>query len=163
MQIEPNHGPQSSETQIVLKGYNFYPFKDMLHEIDNKNDTWCVFIKLNLITPAIATNSTRVTCIAPRSPIVTVSEVELALNYIEATDNGELFYWYKTPILYSIEPREGPTSGDTTVRIIGAKFPRDAQDIKCKFDKTTVKAEFISPSEVECVSPKHHTPEIVDL
>lgn len=105
MEIVPNHGPQSAETTITLKGYDFYPFKEVLDRIDNANDTFCAFVQLGKMTPAIVTNSTRATCVAPKNYVTTYSDVELTLNFIEYTNDTVKFYWYKTPDLYSVEPR----------------------------------------------------------
>lgn len=158
MEIVPNHGPQSSETEITLKGYDFYPFKEVLDRIDNANDTFCAFVQLGKMTPAIVTNSTRATCVAPKNYVTTYSDVELTLNFIEYTNDTVKFYWYKTPDLYSVEPREGPTTGQTTVKIIGAKFPPNTGYLKCSFDGIIVNGTYISGSEVECISPYHAKP-----
>mmetsp|Transcript_96914 Transcript_96914/g.133461 ORF Transcript_96914/g.133461 Transcript_96914/m.133461 type:complete len:496 (+) Transcript_96914:397-1884(+) len=163
MEIVPNHGPQSSETTITLKGYDFYPFKEVLDKIDNANDTFCAFVQLGKMTPAIVTNSTRATCVAPKNYVTTYSDVELTLNFIEYTNDTVKFYWYKTPDLYSVEPREGPTSGQTNVRIIGSKFPPNTGYLRCSFDGIIVNATYVSGSEVECLSPYHAKPQIVDL
>jgi len=47
-ELVPNHGPEMGGTRIMLKGRNFYPFKDYLDEINNANDTFCAFLDLKL-------------------------------------------------------------------------------------------------------------------
>ena len=53
----------------MLKGRNFFPFKEILDEIDNANDTFCAFLDLGkgVRVPASVINSTRAICISPPS------------------------------------------------------------------------------------------------
>lgn len=47
---------------IELKGRNFYPFREILDEVDNAPDVYCGFIDLKVRMPAIVYNSTRAEC-----------------------------------------------------------------------------------------------------
>ena len=63
-----------------------------------------------------------------------------------------IFYFYKPPYLFDINPREGPIQGGTRVIAVGSNF-RDTGEATCKFNETVVKAKFLSTSELECISP----------
>ena len=67
-------------THVVLKGRNFFPFKEELDDINNLNDTFCAFLDLKVRTQAIVTNSTRAECIAPPSYYWHQSRLEITLN-----------------------------------------------------------------------------------
>ncbi|PCJ22449.1 MAG: hypothetical protein COA94_09100 [Rickettsiales bacterium] len=84
------------------------------------------------LVPATVLNSTKVICHSPASYILRQSIVEITLNNQEYTDNNVVFYYYRPPFVFDIEPREGPTKGNTTVYAIGSNF-RNTKDIKCKF------------------------------
>jgi hypothetical protein len=103
-QLEPNRGPESGGTVIKLKGSNFFPFLEELDSIDNANDTFCGFTELKVRVPAIVTNSTRATCVAPASYYWRETRVEITLNGVEYTEDEEIFYYYKPPFLFDVVP-----------------------------------------------------------
>ena len=43
-ELVPDRGPDSGGTKVLVKGRNFFPFKD--ETIDNANDTFCMFENL---------------------------------------------------------------------------------------------------------------------
>jgi hypothetical protein len=45
--------------------------------------------------------------------------VEVALNNRDWTDDNQPYFYYKPPRITDIDPREGPTRGNTTVTIYG--------------------------------------------
>lgn len=148
-EIIPDRGPDTGNTKVLLKGRNFWPFKD--EPIDNSNDTFCMFENLGKV-PARIINSTKVECLSPPSYVLRQSIVEITLNNQQYTDDNNIFYYYRPPYLFDINPREGPISGETRVIAIGSNF-RDTGNITCKFNETVVKGKFLSSSEIECMSP----------
>lgn len=54
------------------------PFRFMLKEVDNRNDTYCIFG--NIKTKAKVIEDTHLECIAPPSPIVRSVVTEITLN-----------------------------------------------------------------------------------
>ena len=82
--------------------------------------------------PAIVTNSTRATCVAPPSYYWRETRVEITLNGVEYTEDEEIFYYYKPPFLFDVVPQEGPLKGGTSVILTGSGF-EDTGDIKCDF------------------------------
>jgi hypothetical protein len=39
-ELVPSRGPDQGHTEILIKGNNFFPYRDMLTEINNGNDTF---------------------------------------------------------------------------------------------------------------------------
>ena len=101
-ELVPNHGPEMGGTHVMLKGRNFYPFKEIQDEINNANDTFCAFLDLKVRVPAIVTNSTRAICVSPPSYYWHQSRVEITLNGVEYTDDEKIFYYYKPPLLFDV-------------------------------------------------------------
>jgi hypothetical protein len=64
--------------------------------------------------------------------------------------------------VYDINPRVGPTSGDTTVIAFGSNF-NNTGEVTCKFADIVVPGEYINVNEIKCISPKVDSPGIVDL
>ena len=146
----------------MLKGRNFFPFKEDLDQIDNANDTFCAFIDLKIRVPAIVTNSTRAICISPPSYYWHQSRVELTLNGIEYTEDENIFYYYKPPHLFDVSPRLGPLKGGNTVTVTGTNF-QDTDEVRCKFGNIVTDGHYQSASEITCVVPPGIEPGWVDL
>ncbi len=121
-QMVPPRGPESGDTLITLEGSNFLPFHEILSEVDNSEDVFCGFIDLKVRVPATVLSSTKATCRSPPSYYWHQSRVELTLNAADYTEDENIFYYYKPPILYDLEPREGPVAGGTEVYISGTGF-----------------------------------------
>ena len=107
-------------------------------------------------------NSREAKCIAPPSYYWHQSRVEITLNGIEYTDDEKIFYYYKPPLLFDLQPREGPVRGGTKVLVSGTNFQNTGQ-IRCSFAGIETPGKFISVSEVECISPPADKPGYVDL
>jgi hypothetical protein len=76
-ELVPDKGPDAGGTKVLVKGRNFFPFKD--EAIDNSNDTFCMFENLAKV-PVQIINSTKVICISPPSYILRQAIVEITLN-----------------------------------------------------------------------------------
>jgi hypothetical protein len=161
-QLLPNRGPETGNTGIVVKGKNFHPFHVDQGDIDNSNDTFCAFTKLDVRVPATVINSTKVLCYSPPSYYYRDTPVEVTLNGIQYTDDDVLFHYYKPPFLFDITPGEGPLKGGTEVVVTGSNF-EDTGTITCKFGTKEVPGTYLSASEILCVSPAQDTPGTYDL
>jgi len=156
----PDRGPDQGGTKVLVRGSNFNPFKEEV--IDNANDTFIMFEGLQKM-PVQIINSTKAIVYSPPSFILRQSIVEITLNNQQYTDDNKIFYYYRPPYLFDVNPREGPTSGGTRVVAIGSNF-RDTGNITCKFgDAGIVPGKFLSTSEIECFSPPTDYPHYVPL
>ena len=157
--LDPNRGPDTGGTHVLLKGNNFDPFA--MNPINNYNDTFCKFGPLGIV-PVQVINSTKVVCISPPSFILREVVVEITLNNQEWTRDGNIFYYYRPPFVYDIEPLMGPVAGGTQVHVHGSNF-EDTGQIRCKFGENTVPGFFVNVNELLCVSPRTDKPGYVPL
>ena len=157
--LDPNRGPDTGGTHVLLKGNNFDPFVDL--PISNYNDTMCRFGPLGIV-PMTVINSTKVICVSPPSYILKEVEVELTLNTREWTRDGNIFYYYRPPFVYDIEPLMGPVAGGTEVFIHGSNF-EDSGIIRCKFGENIVPGYFVNINVLKCVSPRTDKPSYVSF
>lgn len=102
--------------------------------------------------PATIINSTKAYCMTPPSYVLRSSIVEITLNNQQYTDDNNVFSFYKPPMMFDTNPRQGPVTGGTKVIAVGANF-RDTKNITCKFNETVVPGNYLSASEIECVAP----------
>jgi len=152
--LDPNRGPDTGGTHVLLRGNNFDPFRN--YPIKNYNDTFCRFGPLGLV-PTTVINSTKVVCISPPSFVLREVVVEITLNNQEWTRDGNIFYYYRPPFVYDIEPLMGPVAGGTQVHVHGSNF-EDTGVIRCKFGDRITSGTYISLNELLCVSPKTDKP-----
>lgn len=111
-EVVPNYGPDSGGVRILLKGLNFRPFSDLGDEVNNDNDTFCLFEGIGKVK-AIIISSTKAYCEAPTSQTLQATKIELTLNNQQYTDDELPFFYYHPPEVFDCEPREGPTKGGT--------------------------------------------------
>jgi hypothetical protein len=158
----PNYGPDSGGNIIELRGSSYFPFADFANEIDNSNDTFCIFQDEGK-TPLKAISSTRAQCEVPANIAhLEMTYLDVSLNNVDWTDDNVPYFYYKPPRLSDVQPREGPTRGGTHVIVYGSEFKFDKK-ILCVFGNKKTRGRFISFSEVECLSPAVPLPGIVPL
>jgi hypothetical protein len=145
-----------------VRGNNYAPFHTDQGEPDISNSTFCSFVQLDVLVPATILNSTRAVCIAPPSYYYKSTPVEITLNAQQRTDDGTLYFYYKPPFLFDVEPRQGPVRGGTVVTVMGTNF-NATKNITCKFGHIEVSAVMKSSSEIKCTSPKYLEPGTVEL
>jgi len=151
-EVIPNYGPDTGGNRITFRGSNFAPFNPKT-DIDNSNDTFCNFELEGIKTPFVALNSTFGWCLAaPNVANVDMTTIDIALNNRDWTDDNIPYFYYKPPRISDIQPREGPTRGNTTVKIFGLDF-KPGKTIICHFGESKTQGKFISLTEVECISP----------
>lgn len=155
--ISPNRGPDDGGNEIMITGNNFDPFR--LYDISNHNDTFCNFEGLSLM-PATVHESTKISCNAPPSYVNRYANVEITLNNQQFTDDNLVYTYYKPPYIFDMEPRQGPTKGNTNVTIIGTNFKENTA-FRCKFGEIIVDGVYISKHKVSCMAPSHPRAEFV--
>lgn len=133
----------------MVKGSNYYPFKGL--NVDNLNDTFCQWQDIG-ISPVTIVNSTKVYCTAPASYDIDQTVVEVTLNNQQYTDDGIVYYYFKPPKVYGIDPDEGPKSGGILVHLYGAEF-EVGRPVMCNFDTQQVNGTVISETEIQCTLP----------
>jgi hypothetical protein len=152
--LDPNRGPDTGGTHVLLKGNNFDPL--YRGPVKNYNDTFCRFGALGVV-PAKVLNSTKVVCISPPSFVLREVVVEITLNNQEWTQDNNIFTYYKPPFLYEIDPLMGPIEGGTRVHVHGSNF-EDTGTVRCKFGEIIVPGQYENMNELLCISPKVDKP-----
>lgn len=107
-------------------------------------------------------NSTKAVCVAPPSYYWKQTEVEITLNAQDYTDDQTLYYYYKPPFLFDVQPGQGPVEGGTNVTVVGSNFNKTST-ISCKFGDIEIPGKYVSSSEILCVAPAVRDPGYVDL
>ena len=165
--LDPNRGPLTGGNEVVFEGDHFDPFNDMLEEVDNHNDTYCIFGSYK--TPAKVLDDSHLMCIAPPSPVVrsvvteiTLNNADRVINKQDWTDDGVLYYYYAPPYIFTARPLVGPTEGGTEVMVIGSNF-NDTGEIKCMFGNKIVDGTFVDYNHIKCISPPVENPGEVPL
>lgn len=128
------------------------------------NTSFCLFQNIsNLDSPGVksiayAIDSTHTSCMVPiNNNELKLTSINLTLNDQQYTEDVELIYFFKSPIVYDIDPREGPTKGGTEVIVFGDRF-NSTGNITCKFGNKTVKGRYLSSTQIKCVSPPTDKP-----
>ena len=155
--LQPNHGPVSGGTSLILTGHYF----------DDMASLSCWFGKAK-VTPKLF-NSTTLLCTSPPVLRPTTVQVHVSINGFEPRYDispwaQNFTYEEELDIAYSTPP-SGPSRGNTSVLIKGGPFvdhTRETNQMFCRFGNVAVPATFISENEIECFSPPH-AQEIVQL
>lgn len=63
------------------------------------------------------------------------------------TEDGTLYYYYRPPFLFDVEPRQGPVRGGGTVTVMGTNL-NNTEKVTCRFGHTEVPARLKSTSEI---------------
>ena len=163
-----NRGPLSGGNEVIVEGQDLNPFNDRLAEVNNHNDTYVRFGN-QYTAPAKVISDTLLSVIAPPSPVVRTVPVDITLNNADTilnpqdwTDDFVPYTYYAMPYIFDINPRVGPTSGNTTVIAYGSNY-NSTDEIKCKFGNKIVEGEFVALNEIKCISPAVKNPGFVDL
>jgi hypothetical protein len=123
------------------------------------NTSFCLFE--NITSPdavgvkihAVAIDSTHISCMVPiNNNELRLTNINVTLNDQQYTNDVQIIYFFKSPIVYDIDPREGPTKGGTEVIIYGDRF-NSSSNITCKFGNKTTRGFYLSSTQVKCYSP----------
>jgi hypothetical protein len=127
----------------MIEGSNFHPFK-WENDIDNRNDTFCYFEQEDIKMPMTVLNSTKATCEVPPNVMhIDSTFVEVSLNTRDWSDDETPYFYYRPSKITNIEPKEGPTRGNTTVMVYGIDFT-PGKKIICKWNDVKTRGKFIS-------------------
>lgn len=155
--IEPTSGSNAGGTPVVLRGFGF----------GNASKLTCGFGQQDgkiLSSPAVHMSPGKAACSSParltshtNTPLrngrpFRVS-VTVSLNGADFTSRG-LQYTYVDPVeVIALFPATGPANGGTDISVVGRHF-LPTKGLSCRFGASvTSKAQFVSSSELRCVSP----------
>ena len=140
--LEPNSGPSSGDTRLVLYGDGF------AHGI---GPYWCRCA--SQLTPATMSPVLGVLrCSTPPANGSSGCPIEVTLNGQQYTPSLETFDFYDPPRVWSISPASGSTEGGVLVTVTGASFQSSFRNL-CRWDGDTTNVTSLSPTELVCASP----------
>eukprot|EP00300_Choanocystis_sp_HF-7_P022412 c21668_g1_i1.p1 GENE.c21668_g1_i1~~c21668_g1_i1.p1 ORF type:complete len:1594 (-),score=270.87 c21668_g1_i1:45-4733(-) len=111
----------------------------------------CSFDDKDHLPVTIESNS-EVVCVAPVSDHPRSTSVKLLHSDLKPLAGNGPFVLRYNPLIQEVHPTFGPTSGGTTITVVGAGFLNITH---CKFDELSILAERVSDSMVRCKSPSH--------
>ena len=104
-------------------------------------------------------SKTEIECTAP--PLIPgIVDLSVSNDGILRSEHSVSFTFIETPMISSVAPLEGPTTGGTTIVVQGSKLERITE---CHFGVLRVPAHHTSSQELRCVSPPQGIPGAYDL
>ena len=139
LSIYPAKGSFGGGTSVLVAGAHF----------PNSGGTACSFG--GLVVPARWMSGELLQCESPPRPEAGTAMVQVSADGLVFTSEGLVFEYYETRVL-GVSPRVGPTDGGTLVSVFGEGFESSA-DYVVRFGLTYVQANFVSSSQVQCLTP----------
>ena len=162
--LTPTSGPTDGGTQVTVRGANFVDserlqcrFVSVATASGNNNDGEETLPE-PVVVPAVWLSSSSLNCITP--PHVDGDVV------VEVTNNGLDFHgaapfmYAALPVVSTVQPASGPTSGRTTVFVSGTGLVYTPA-LTCRFDLTSVPATRLDDDTIACVAPPHAVGSVV--
>eukprot|EP00824_Muranothrix_gubernata_P008912 TRINITY_DN2148_c0_g1_i1.p1 TRINITY_DN2148_c0_g1~~TRINITY_DN2148_c0_g1_i1.p1 ORF type:complete len:1639 (+),score=352.12 TRINITY_DN2148_c0_g1_i1:139-5055(+) len=184
-EYDPEVGPSTGGTKIIMKGHGLTPFKD------NKGKTKArpLFLRMNNTNPqkgekktmgpieCVYISSDEVHFITPPGKPDSNHIFEISYNkqnYLKVIPKGKThsYTYYLAPEIESISPPYGPVKADRDIilKIKGKNFkcPKgDCTKIKVRFgvgeDAIYVTGTRVSDTEIQCKVPKYSKPEVMKV
>eukprot|EP00940_MAST-03C_sp_MAST-3C-sp2_P001609 g1609.t1 len=179
--LHPSMGPTSGGTNIVVTGMNFKKV-DHLHCLFGADYEESDEASRQLVASSRATvhEQGKLSCRVPplndprMSSVLSHHRVRVTLtsrgNLMSGTGEAfsyhevqPLFFQFREPVhVTAATPRHGPVDGGTVVAIDGRNFV-NSRNLKCRFGRSVVSAEFVNSTKVLCHAPFHNTSALVVL
>ena len=168
MGIEPNSGPETGETRVLVRLQNFN--KDLIPTYPHPSCRFgSIKYTVNATYVKCAPNPRKVgekeptpeqrteVCIQcgntiPHKEDIIPFTVSLLGDFTD-TLNSVPFRFYIEPKITWIYPRYGPKDGGTFIEVYGENFLNYDQNLRCAFGSREVKAKYISDNYLTCISP----------
>lgn len=155
--MTPRFGSFQGGTRIFIQGENFPSKSDT-----RLYDFVCIFGK------EITTNATieegGISCLTPtiehynnvhKRSIFVSTGIKHSRGITKFTDSTLIFYLTRTPVIESIYPTSGISSGGEQVIIFGKNISRPyvENDLSCSFDNYIVSGTWIANDQIQCTTP----------
>jgi len=165
LSLAPSMGPIEGGTVVHISGSGF-----------SQGDfgVWCKFESQSNYTLVAASyvSADEIECSAPSLFAVAggqvgevatapdIISVSVSLNAVDFTAQKLQFSYYSSVAIFSVSPSLGPDSGGSIVSIFGTSFMASAA-LSCKFgEMEVVKANWITPSWIQCATPPLSGPDL---
>lgn len=169
-QLTPKAGLVGGGTPVAIEGLGFAAIQRQGVRVTCQWDMPGLDPREVLVTQAAVASDSRLTCVSPPAAqpgSASVSVLADTVNIVDE-DNVELFFEYELhATVIKLVPTHGPPSGGTRITIAGDGF-KDGNNLSCRFHSVPgcgspavegvvravdVHAEFMSTTEVRCLSP----------
>lgn len=138
--LQPPLGRLTGGTSVLISGLNFPHVLDLS----------CRFGQV--FAPALWISSTTVECFSPSHSVAESVDVAVGIGNAWFSINN-LSFWYYAPIkVDKLSPHNGPTSGGTTISVLGSGFVYSPY-LRCSFGWIDTPATLIHSHEIKCISP----------
>ena len=137
--IEPPRVPIVGGSLLQVHGNGFFTWVGNLR---------CAF--RSIVTEATFASTTRVNCLAPRWHLAGLVAVEVSLNAVDFTSDGEQLVFVDV-ILSEALPPNGPVDGGSKMLIHASVFPPGLYH--CKFNSLLMPATHLTMRTLSCTSP----------
>ena len=140
LRLAPSSGFNAGNTQVTVFGTNFV----------NSSSLVCKFGVI--VVPVLQFLSpSRLICNSVPSDNSKVA-VEVSNNKRDFTTNGVQFLFSEPPVVKTLLPSSGPTTGQSIVTLVGDHFV-DSTDLRCKFGSVLAFGKWLTPSLITCRTP----------
>jgi len=148
--INPVLGPVSGGSLLQVNGQGF--------QFLSPQNSFCLF-GLSASSPLKVVSPFEAQCIVPSTTLL--GPLSFGVLFENESIQTNLKYTFvNRPAIYALAPRSGPVAGGTIVNIIGQNFI-DSNLLECYFGDIIVPSFWVTPSELQCVSPEHPTGEVL--
>lgn len=133
--LHPRGGSELGENLVTLHGSWFVNYEAV------SCTPRCKFG--DTVVPGEFLSTVKVRCSTPPNTSQnSLVEVEISFNGQDWTESHLKYLYYKTPVIYSISPLSGPSTGGTMISLQGANFTGDAypEEFICKFTSLSINA-----------------------
>lgn len=148
--FSPTFGPQDGGTQISVRGSGF----------GNGSDVKCVFGK-DLVLATLQSEAT-ITCVTPPARDKYTVSFAVTVNGMRSNAGSKDFLYIKAGHTLAIYPGSGPSSGGSAVCVSGYNF-FNSPALTCRFGLQGVSAQWVSSTQVRCISPSVEGARVVTL
>eukprot|EP00961_Rhodomonas_salina_P092629 1246579-Rhodomonas_salina.1 len=146
----PTSGPVDGGTMISVLGFDFIADSGLSCTFSHKLGKGVV------LSPGIWVSSSYLLCVTPNIDIIGSVTVEVSNNAgHDASDSGNLFQFYRDPVLHTIVPERLSAGADVEVTITGIHFER--KNLACRGAGASVipTCEWVSSTTITALLQTH--------
>ena len=138
--LAPSIGVNAGNTQVTVFGTNFV----------NSTSLVCRF-GVTVVPVLHFLSPSRLICNSVPYDNTKVA-VEVSNNKRDFTANGVEYLYSESPVIKTLLPSSGPTTGQSIVTLVGDHF-RHSTDLRCKFGSVLAFGKWLTPSLITCRTP----------
>lgn len=139
--LHPFRGSITGGLKVRVRGRSFV----------NSTNLACMFGEAGVVKGTFV-SPMEIDCEAPAFDAPVPQELEVSVNGVDFTSDGNVFTYTGTSAVFSATPDSGSANGGTVVVVEGTNFI-DSSDLSCHFGDSSVSGRWISSQVIQCVTP----------